>query len=59
MNAQLSLVDATVEELLGGEYGVRVFLTIKMFPDRTLKTSGMAKDYEFGRSALDVVREDL
>lgn len=56
---QLGLVDATVEESLGAEYGVRGFPTIKMFPGGAGKTSAMAKDYEFGRSASDIVREAL
>jgi len=56
---QLGLVDATVEESLGAEYGVRGFPTIKIFPGGAGKTSAMAKDYEFGRSASDIVREAL
>ena len=41
------------------ECGVRGFPTIKIFPGRDGKTSPMAKDYEFGRSVSNFVREAL
>merc|ERR1719343_1617294 len=56
---QLGIVDATAEESLGAEYGIRGFPTIKVFPGGAGKSKASAVEYQGGRSASDIVREAL
>jgi len=57
--AHLGIVDATVHTDLAGEYGVKSFPTIKIFPGGKNKNSSMAKDYQGPRTASDIVRAAL
>jgi len=56
---QIGIVDATVEESLGFEYGVKGYPTIKVFPGGAGKSSASATEYQGGRSAADIVQGAL
>jgi len=54
--AVLGVVDATVEEELAQEYGVKGFPTIKMFPGGVKSGASAATEYRGGREERDIVR---
>lgn len=53
-SVKLGAVDATVEQSLGSQYGVRGYPTIKLFPPGP-KTSSSAQDYNGPRQASGIV----
>lgn len=59
-SAMLATVDATVEESLASEFGIKGFPTIKLFPGGTKKSSARdAIDYQGGRTKEQIVSSIL
>jgi len=57
--AYLGVVDATVEERLASQYGVRGYPTIKVFPGGANKSASDASEYEGGRTTQQIVQYAL
>jgi len=55
----LGSVDATTQEKTAGQYGVKGFPTIKIFPGGAPKTPDMVINYEQGRTKSDFIKYAL